>query len=105
MATPETIAELRSMIGEPDPDSYTDDVLSARIDASRDLNELAAEIWREKAAAVAGLVDVTEGNSTRSLGNLYKQALAMAAQYQSRVTSTSTTPTGRVTRIRPIERV
>lgn len=79
MADPGTIAELRRLIDEPTPETFTDEVLSARIDAEPgDLRVLAATIWREKAARYAGLVDIKEGNSDRKLSQLYKQALDMA---------------------------
>jgi len=79
MADPAVIAELRRLIDEPTPETFTDEVLSARIDASPDLPALAGQIWREKAATYAGLVDIKEGNSDRKLSQLYKQALEMAS--------------------------
>lgn len=79
MADPGTIAELRRLIDEPTPETFTDEVLSTRIDAEPgDLRVLASTIWREKAARFAGLVDIKEGNSDRKLSQLHKHALEMA---------------------------
>jgi hypothetical protein len=83
MATAADIAELRRLINEPTSETYTDIVLSARIDTSDSLRGLAATIWREKAATFAGLVDVKEGSSDRKLSQLYKQALEMATNFES----------------------
>ena len=41
--------------------------------------------WKAKAAEYSNLVDVTEGNSSRSMSDLYKAALEMVAFYQKRV--------------------
>jgi hypothetical protein len=81
MATPEQVAELRSMVNEPDATTYTDEALSARIDSAGSLSAAAASIWTEKAGRYSELVDVQEGSSKRSLGALYQQALNMASFY------------------------
>lgn len=87
MATAEQIAELRLMIAEePDSEIYTDAVLAAIIDAAEDdLNKSAYEVWVRKAAASAELVDISEGGSSRKMGDVYEQALTMAKFYGERV--------------------
>lgn len=82
MADAAAIAELRRLIDEPDQTTYTDDVLSARLDAvGGDTHALASTIWREKAARYAGLIDVKEGSSDRKMSQLYQQALKMSDSF------------------------
>lgn len=86
MATAEQVSALRLLIAEPDDtDPYTTTTLFARIDAAgADLDRLAYEIWTEKAAAFATLVDISEGGSSRKSGDLHEQALAMAKVFADR---------------------
>lgn len=81
MATSQDIAELRRLIAEQTPETYTDAELSTRLDAATDTRSLASVIWTEKAARYAELVDVQEGSSKRALGDLYEQSIAMAKQF------------------------
>lgn len=83
MASSDAIAALRRLIDEPDATLYTDMVLSTRIDgAAGDIRTVAAEIWREKAASYASLVDITEAGSSRKNSQLYVNAIAMAKSYE-----------------------
>lgn len=94
MATPEEIATLRLLIAETDEATYNDTVLGARLDAAAGNGNLVAyEVWTEKAAAAAQLVNTSEGGSSRSLGDIYEQALKMAATFAERATSPVTPPT------------
>lgn len=104
MADAATIAELRRLIDEPTEDPYTDVVLGTRLDAHEgSLNELAAILWREKAARYAGLIDIKEGNSDRKLSQLHKNALAMATGLGGSVEAVVSG--ARRSRTRPIERM
>ncbi len=86
MATPDQIAALRLLIGEPTEDSFTDAQLSAIIDAaSGDMNKSAYEVWVTKAASAANLVDITEGGSSRKQSDLQDQALAMVRFFGDKV--------------------
>lgn len=86
MATPNEVLALRNMVAEPlDESPWTTDVLAGIIDGAASLNAAAAEVWRRKAALAADLVDVTEGTSSRKLGNLHKNALEMADMYDNLV--------------------
>lgn len=87
MATAEQIASLRLLIAETDDaEPYTDANLNARIDgAIGDLNLVAYAVWEEKAAATAGLPDTSEGGSSRKMGDLYEQALKMAAWFKDKL--------------------
>ena len=81
MATAADIDQLRAFVNEPsDEDPYSDTSLTALIDAMG-VREAAAQVWRQKAAAVADLVNVSESGSSRSLGSLYTQYLAMAKEF------------------------
>lgn len=103
MATAVQISDLRSLINEPDATHYTDQTLSDRIDlVNGDLYPLASQIWREKAARYAGLIDVQEGSSNRKMSQLYQNALSMASSLLVSVDGAA--PTRRA-RTRPIERM
>lgn len=90
MATTEEITEIRRLVNEPDTTTYSDAELATRIDGSSTMSTLAAEIWREKAASYAELVDVREGNSSRNLSQLSKQALEMATSLEAGLAAAST---------------
>lgn len=82
MATAEEIAAFRLMIDETqDKLPYSNDVLSERLDLATGPDALASQIWREKAAAYAALVTVSESGSSRNLSDLHKNALALAETY------------------------
>jgi hypothetical protein len=103
VADAEEVAELRRLIDEPDDTAYTDTVLSDRLDAaSEGILGLARDIWREKAARFAGLIDIQEGMSSRKMSQLYGQALKMADSFSSQVLEL--VPVPRFSRTRKIER-
>lgn len=52
------------------------------IDRLVDLNLVAAEAWTIRAGRYHALVNTSESGSSRSMGDLYKNALAMAAMYR-----------------------
>lgn len=80
---------LRSMLGEEIPagGSETDTLfLDVKIAdllqvAGGNLGQAAVAGWQIKAAHYADLVDVTEGNSSRAMSDLHKNALAMVKYY------------------------
>lgn len=95
MATVDEIAALRLLIAEPDNLApYDDETLNARLTAAASEYALAYEIWTEKAAAAAGLVDVSEGGSSRKMGDVYEQALGMADAMRERANSATVPPDG-----------
>lgn len=79
MATQQEIDLLRSLVGET---SLTDTQLGDIIDASECMNQAAATVWGQKAGQYAELVDISEAGSSRSMGDLHKNALAMSKYYQ-----------------------
>lgn len=84
MATAAEIAALRLIIAEPDDEApYTDAILSVRLDGAASSQALASQIWLEKAATYAELVNTSESGSSRNLSDLHKNALAMAATFKA----------------------
>jgi hypothetical protein len=78
VASDTEIAQLRRMTAlDPDDAIYTDTLLGGMID-DLGIDPTAKQIWREKAAAAAGLVDITESGSSRALSALRKGYLEMA---------------------------
>lgn len=100
MATAEEIEGLRLLVAEPDETTYTDAALGGILDAASSPNEAAATIWTQKAAAAATLVNVSESGSSRSLGDIQKNALAMAKVFADAIQADPVTSVGvRVSRI------
>lgn len=82
MATAEEIAAFRLLINQPnDVDPYTDEALSARLDAAPSTQNLAKQIWLELASTYAQMVNVSESGSSRQMSDLHKNALAMAKAF------------------------
>ncbi|KOX14983.1 hypothetical protein ADK66_03000 [Micromonospora sp. NRRL B-16802] len=81
MATEAEVARLRRItdLDENDP-VYTESLLGLLID-DLGIEAAASQIWKEKAAAYAGLVDTTESGSSRRLSQLYDHALKMGDQF------------------------
>lgn len=101
MATLEQVAQMRrSTALEEDDATYTDSLIGGMID-NLGFPAAAAQIWREKAASVAGLVDTTESGSSRSLSQLRKAYAEMAGAVNPVAEETITSASFTV----PIERV
>jgi hypothetical protein len=105
MATSAEIQELRLRIGEPTSEMYSDATLSDRIDAAENVTLLAAQIWSEKAAKYAAMVDMQEGTSRRSLSQLQEQALKMSTALSAEAGGSGGVSGVRRTTTRAIERV
>lgn len=80
MAEQTDIARIRALTDGDD--TYTDEQLAAMLDGGMTVREIAHDIWETKAAKYAGLVNTSESGSSRNLGDLYKNALAMAARFE-----------------------
>jgi len=77
-----TLAALRRYIAEATEVTYTNLMLDEIFDAvGGDINIAAAEVWRDKAARAAALVDVSEGASSRKMSQVYAQAVKQADFY------------------------
>lgn len=94
MATAEEIAALRLLIAEPTEATYDDAALGVFLDTADNEYAAAYEIWTRKAAASAALVDISEGGSSRKMGDLYEQFLSMAEQMRQRAISVTPVPDG-----------
>jgi hypothetical protein len=105
MASEAELEALHRAADIPDNDeTYPDDLLAEIFDDAGSVAGAAAIIWREKAAALAGAVDVTESGSSRKLGDLSKNALAMAAALEGVVQASSPVASARAYTI-PVERL
>jgi hypothetical protein len=81
MATAEEITRLRSLTGDPTEDDFSDYLLNTILDTLGNMNRAASEVWGIRAARYSTLVNVSESGSTRNLGDLYKNAMAMKKHY------------------------
>lgn len=102
--TSAALATLRRYIAEPTEANYSDVLLNQIYDgAGGDLEAAASEIWLDKAAKAATLVDISEGNSSRKNSQVYNNALKQATFFGASAASVSTAGT-RSARTRAIER-
>jgi hypothetical protein len=85
MATAQEIADLRKAVAEPTAELYDDAALGLIFDTEGSLDAAALQVWTEKAASFAGLVDISEGGSQRKNSDLLKNALQMIDLYTTRV--------------------
>lgn len=89
-ATAAQIAQLRRMVAEPTGATYTDEALAGYIEAhglgeaGYDLHAAAADIWDEKAAALAANFDATADGASLHLSQQYQQAMAQAQAHRNR---------------------
>jgi hypothetical protein len=79
------VANLRKKVAEPTTATYTDDAILAVYATEGSVAGAAAAIWQEKAGVLADLVNTSESGSSRSLGDLYKNALAFAKFYADQI--------------------
>lgn len=102
MASQEQIDQARSLV----PDTQlTDEQISAIIDDSECLNQAIGKMWGELAGHLSGLVSISEAGSSRSMGDLQKNALNMAAYYAGLgCGNDGTAPGSARTRVGTIER-
>ena len=101
MATTDEINMLRDLVNDnAAPQTFTAAQLSGYIDAEGDVRKAAGVVWGIKASRLAGLVDVTEGSSSRKMSQLYKQALEMSAHFggEDSVATTGRSGTRRIVR-------
>lgn len=80
MATASDIENLRRLTNGAE--GYTDEQLTALLDAGMTENQIAYRLWNEIAASSAALVDTAESGSSRKLSDLHKNALTMAATFK-----------------------
>ena len=100
MATAADIARMRRLVGET---QLTDAELGAIIDSSKNFDMAVAEVWESLAAEYSTITNLSEAGSSRSLGDLFKNAQAMA-QYYRGIGNTETTVSTAYSRTRAIVR-
>lgn len=90
MADELTLARFRRLTALSDDDTvYTDAVIDGMIE-DLGFEAAAGAVWQEKAAGVAGLVDITESGSSRRLSQLKDSYLAMHTAVSGGVVQEST---------------
>lgn len=95
-------ARLRGLLNDVDEDDpvLSDEQIKDLLQQSDgDVERAAYDGWRMKAAYYADLVDITEGNASRKMGDLHKHALDMMSAY-SRTRGGPTEGRTRIGRIR-----
>jgi hypothetical protein len=78
VATQEEIDQARALV--PDT-SLTDEQINAILDGSACLNQAVGKMWGELAGHLSNLVNISEAGSSRSMGDLQRNALSMAKYY------------------------
>ena len=94
MASAADVQTVRDNTNEPDESTFTDVYIEALVDAGS-VASASAVVWQRKAGAYAELVNVSEAGASRSLSDLHKNALTMAATYAAASTTGGTATTGR----------
>lgn len=107
MATPADIALLRSWIEDPQGEGITpqfiDEYLGEMIDSNTSLKRAAGQIWLIKAGRYARRYNISESNSTRAMGDIYKHMLEMADRW-NKAADDEDNSADAATRIRRIQR-
>lgn len=93
MATAADILTVRNNTAEPSDSQYTDEDISDLVD-SLGVAGTSADIWRQKAARFAGLVNVSESGASHSYSDLSRSALAMATKWEGLDAAENDSPAG-----------
>lgn len=81
MAIGASVDRVRQLL-QADQDEFSDPLLGDILDSvAGDVNLATAEAWGIRAAGYSTLVNVSESGSTRNLGDLYRNAIAMKKHY------------------------
>lgn len=97
------VSQVRLMVNEPTSVTYSDDSLGTRIEVyplkdnsgvafpdaawvpTYDLNQVASELWMEKAAALASVYSFSADGASFQRAQLYDHAVAMSNHYANLV--------------------
>jgi hypothetical protein len=101
VATEQQIARMRQLVGDT---TLTDAQLGLIIDNATNFELAVAEVWQTLAAQYSTVTNLSEAGSSRSLGDLFKNAQAMATYYRGLGTPVVTPPTTGYSRTRAIVR-
>jgi hypothetical protein len=82
VATSGDITTVRQQTDELTETTFSNVVVGALVD-ELGVAGASAEIWRRKAAKFSSMVNVSEAGASHSFGDLAKNALLMAAEYQA----------------------
>lgn len=105
MADAQQILALRQLVDDVDaPQMFTDEYLSAVIDAAASMDEAAVVVWEAKAARLSTMVNVSESGSSRSNSQLYTNALSQLKYFRDKTTQGEVESATR-SRMRAIRRV
>lgn len=66
-------------------EGFDDEGIGVKLDSGLTLASIASSFWRSKAAATSALVSVSESGSTRDLGSIHKNAIAMMDYWDKQV--------------------
>jgi hypothetical protein len=81
MANPDQIAILRTRVGE----GFSDIELGAILDRFKgDMDLATAEVWEIRAGQYSALVDMSESGSSRSMSQMYKNAIELARYFRKK---------------------
>lgn len=81
--SPELRMQLRRMIGDAEePYTFSDVEIDEMLTATDgDARTAASTYWYSKATSYSEMVDITEAGSSRKNGDLFKNAMALAKQF------------------------
>lgn len=96
MATEEQLADLKRLIGDTE---WTDADLETLIDSSSSIEAAAAVVWESQAASYSQIVDITESGSSRKMGDLFDNAMKMAAWFKTQANPIDTSGSTRIGKI------
>jgi hypothetical protein len=100
VALPTDLESLRRLVDEPDETTYSDTELISRLAASgSSLYTVARDVWGEKLAALSGLVNVSEGGSSRSMSQAFDHAQAMYTHFAGLVVTSGAPVLRKLTRL------
>ena len=87
MATEAQIVAVQSVLSfdAEAMEGFDETGIGAKLDEGTTMASIASSFWRAKAAATASLVSVSESGSTRDLGSIHKNALAMMEYWDKQV--------------------
>lgn len=66
-------------------EGFDEEGIGAKLDSGLTLASIAASFWRAKAAETSSLVSVSESGSTRDLGSIHKNSVAMMEYWDKQV--------------------
>lgn len=90
---PSDLETLRRLTDEPDETTYSDAELNSRLAVTgASVHSVARDVWGEKMAAAAALVNVSEGGSSRSMSQAYDHAASMYNHFAGLVLTAAGNP-------------